>query len=246
MTFSTDPGDHWEELARRAPYFAVLTDEKYDGAAAHDTVLAAFFESGREHFRRVLSVAGADRFDSALDFGCGVGRVTLAIAAHAREITGVDVSPTMLERARSHAEREGAGNVAWQSVDELLAGKATFDLVHSFLVLQHVPVRKGMALLSAIAERVRTPGLLVVQLPYWRKGSALHRALRTLRANVAGVNALANLLGGRPAGAPYMQMNAYDLAEVLRRLFALRFRSVRIVEEGEGDVRSVLIFGWRD
>lgn len=59
------------------------------------------------------SASGMDRFDrfllslipepalTVLDVGCGLGRLTWAIAASGREVVGVDLSPRMLERARA-------------------------------------------------------------------------------------------------------------------------------------------------
>lgn len=44
----------------------------------------------------------------ALDFGCGVGRLTQALAAHFDEVTGVDISPSMIKLAKKYS-RHGDG-----------------------------------------------------------------------------------------------------------------------------------------
>ena len=38
--------------------------------------------------------------EAALDFGCGVGRLSRALASHFDQVTGVDISETMIGRAR--------------------------------------------------------------------------------------------------------------------------------------------------
>ena len=48
----------------------------------------------------------------ALDLGCGEGADALWLAAHGWQTTGVDVSPTAVERARGHAEEQGLGGNA--------------------------------------------------------------------------------------------------------------------------------------
>src|SRR4029450_1971208 len=64
----------------------------------------AFFALGREEvdgvfaeFQRLGLSPGRQR---ALDFGCGVGRLSQALAEHVDEVIGIDISPTMLEKAR--------------------------------------------------------------------------------------------------------------------------------------------------
>ena len=38
----------------------------------------------------------------ALDFGCGVGRLTQPLAARVRQVVGLDISDEMIRRARSY------------------------------------------------------------------------------------------------------------------------------------------------
>jgi predicted TPR repeat methyltransferase len=56
-------------------------------------------------FKAVLSVRAALRkpafFKRAIDLGCGTGLAATAFAAHVDEITGIDLSPRMIERARA-------------------------------------------------------------------------------------------------------------------------------------------------
>ncbi len=49
---------------------------------------------------RVIAMVGADAVDAALDIACGTGMSTVALAAHASTVVGVDVSPEMLRAAR--------------------------------------------------------------------------------------------------------------------------------------------------
>ena len=43
---------------------------------------------------------------SALDFGCGIGRLSQALAEHFDQVYGVDISPKMIELARA-AQSQG-------------------------------------------------------------------------------------------------------------------------------------------
>ena len=44
---------------------------------------------------------------NALDFGCGVGRLTQALAMHFDRVCGVDISPAMIEHARTYQKSAG-------------------------------------------------------------------------------------------------------------------------------------------
>ncbi len=53
-----------------------------------------------------------------LDLGCGTGKMTLELARRGYDMTGVDISPEMLDIARGEAEREGiADRILWLCQD---------------------------------------------------------------------------------------------------------------------------------
>jgi 2-polyprenyl-3-methyl-5-hydroxy-6-metoxy-1,4-benzoquinol methylase len=84
---SQDTDRDWNALAEIDPYCAVLTHDEFRGAVAADRdTLNAFLESGRAYVNHIWdaieSVRGG-RFspERALDFGCGVGRIAIPLAA---------------------------------------------------------------------------------------------------------------------------------------------------------------------
>ena len=105
---STD--DEWEEWGRRDPYYGVFTQKKFRRSELAEESMREFFESGRMHVEFIMHII-LQRIDAAfnpasiLDFGCGVGRVTIPFAALAPDVAGLDVAPSMLEfleRAARH------------------------------------------------------------------------------------------------------------------------------------------------
>lgn len=78
--------------------------------------------------------------ESALDFGCGTGLLTLELAERVTAVTGLDTSPGMLAELSAKISRAGLGNVGTRLAD-LARGDAvdsTFDLVASAMTLHHV------------------------------------------------------------------------------------------------------------
>ena len=92
---------NWERLGRRDPFWAVLTDPAKRGGGWDRE---EFYRGGAEEIAAALARAeqlGVRRSRRrALDFGCGVGRITQALADHFERCDGVDISTSMLEAAR--------------------------------------------------------------------------------------------------------------------------------------------------
>ena len=74
-----------------------------------------------------------------LDFGCGTGLVTLALAQAVGAITGADSSPAMLEVLAEKAQALGIA-VGLQPVDSEVPGKlgGPYDLIVSSMTLHHL------------------------------------------------------------------------------------------------------------
>jgi SAM-dependent methyltransferase len=207
----------WEELARRDPYFAVLTEEDFRSDRITEEGREAFFASGEHHVRLVCDVITGtvdDRYsvERILDFGCGVGRMLPAFAARCESLVGADVSPAMLEEARPNCDSRGVSNVELVCVDETLAGlRGSFDLIHSALVFQHIEPQRGEQILERLCGRLRPGGIAVLHFTTTRSVPRWESGLVRLRHRFRPLHVLLNLLGGRNAGDPVMQMNAYDV-----------------------------------
>jgi ubiquinone/menaquinone biosynthesis C-methylase UbiE len=94
--------------------------------------------------------------DRWLDLGTGTGQVALRAARAGASVTGVDISPTMLDRARANADAEGLELVLEEGdVQALSHGTASFDVVSSCFGLVFAPDRPAVA--SELA-RVCAPG----------------------------------------------------------------------------------------
>jgi 2-polyprenyl-3-methyl-5-hydroxy-6-metoxy-1,4-benzoquinol methylase len=146
--------ESWEKWGKENPYYGVLTDDRFRQENFNSELKAEFFETGRLHIDRVLSMArthcGASvTLQSALDFGCGVGRLVIPLAGIFKHVTCVDISSAMLEVAKQNCAERGIDNVNFVRSDDNLsrvAGK--FDFIHSYLVLQHIPIRRGEKIIA--------------------------------------------------------------------------------------------------
>jgi ubiquinone/menaquinone biosynthesis C-methylase UbiE len=103
---------------------------------------------------------------AALDFGCGVGRLTAALSEYFDSVTGVDISSSMLDRARTLLAGLPACKVLHNARPDLgLFPDASFDLVYSSLVLQHMPRALACAYLAEFVRVTRPGGAVVILVP---------------------------------------------------------------------------------
>jgi len=184
-----DLGDAWSRLAAEDPLWAVCVSR----AARHGGWdVEAFYATGVAEVEAALAratglglVAGGQ---SALDFGCAVGRLTRPLTAHFKHVTGVDIAPGMLDLAR---QDNPAGDrcrfVLNDRADLALFGDAQFDLVYSSIVLQHVPPPLARVYLAEFARVLRPGGSLIVQLPTRPRGTPRGLVYRCLRTRLLGV-----------------------------------------------------------
>ena len=207
----------WEKWGREDPYFGVLAHEKFS-AVNIDRFRDEFFATGRDTVAAILARHehhfGSLSRECALDHGCGVGRLTLSLAEQFSSVVGLDISPSMLSEAEANARDFGAANARFDLADDQLSNAAgEFDFVNSYITLQHVPVRRGLRILSRLIEKVRPGGGFHIHFSV-RTDGLPSRALWWASHHIPGVKIWQNVFAGRPWNAPAMQMNDYPLDRI--------------------------------
>lgn len=102
----------------------------------------AFADKHRSHagvLALTVETAGVNASDTALDVACGPGLVACAFAHVAAHVTGVDITPAMLARARRLQAEQGLTNMAWHRADaeSLPFDDGAFTLVVTRYSLHH-------------------------------------------------------------------------------------------------------------
>jgi ubiquinone/menaquinone biosynthesis C-methylase UbiE len=170
---------HWDAFAHLDPYWAVLSDPaKRGGGWTGDE----FYATGRDFVRGVMDglwrLGLPERLGTALDVGCGPGRNTHALAAYFDSVVGYDISPQMLELARAKQGETyftGNTNFVLNDTDDLAPFKGgEFDMVFSFITLQHIDIGRVPFYLSECWRVLKPGGTFVFQYishPNGRPGS---------------------------------------------------------------------------
>jgi SAM-dependent methyltransferase len=155
----------WESLGRVDPLWAVMStpEHRHGGWDLDD-----FMATGRESVRYLTELAQSHAMPldgRVLDFGCGVGRMSNALAEHGLQVVGVDIATSMVDRAQElNAHRDCLSFVAYDG-GELPFPDNSFDAAVTLIVLQHCPPRVQVAALLQLQRVVRPGGALVFQVP---------------------------------------------------------------------------------
>ena len=166
-----DSKDYWDRHAQRDPLWAILSDTtKRDGRWD----VEQFFQTGTSEIASLLYELDAQailpRRGSALDFGCGVGRLTQALAPHFDRVAGVDVSPRMHELAtRLNRHPQSVSYVCNQAADLRVFDDRSFDFIVSSIVLQHIQPDIACLYLREFFRVLTPAGIAVFQLPSHRR-----------------------------------------------------------------------------
>ncbi len=100
-----------------------------------------------------------------LDVGCGIGRWSRLLATRGADVTGVDLSRTMVEEARTRARNEGVADRCQFLVQDVaeLRVEGWFDLILCVTVLQHIrDIHRKRQAIARLAERLLPGGRMVL------------------------------------------------------------------------------------
>jgi SAM-dependent methyltransferase len=156
----------WNDMAKLDPLWAVLSDPK---RRFGEWRLDDFFLTGQKEINDLIKTARGFGYpkgrDAALDFGCGVGRLTRALATHFRTAYGVDIANEMLAKARDLNSDINCTFILNDSPSLSMLPNNSFDLIYSNFVLQHMKKRLIRGYVLEFARVLKNGGLLCFQLP---------------------------------------------------------------------------------
>ena len=156
----------WDAFGRKDPLWAILTDPKKKG---NKWQAAEFFETGMSEIKYLMehieSLGVHIPRRKALDFGCGVGRLTQALAGYFGEVHGVDIAPSMIELAiRYNRYGDRCKYHVNNSASLELFGDDSFDLIYSRLTLQHMQPEYAKGYITEFVRVLAPSGLLIFSL----------------------------------------------------------------------------------
>ena len=248
--------ENWNEFGRIDPLSSIFRpDQKGEKWQPEE-----FFELGREEVEILMRDIASLGFNlspiKALDFGCGVGRITQALAPYFDEVYGIDIAPSMIELAKRYNRYAHKCIYLLNETDDLrLFGNDHFTFVYSTLTLQHMEPRYSKNYLREFLRILAPRGLLVFQQPSERRirtedQKFLKRLKRSIQSMVPQplLNSYYRIkgidLGQELEGQPKMEMYALPQEEVVQLLEGQGGRLLRISENQSSGPHWVSLRYW--
>jgi SAM-dependent methyltransferase len=185
-----------------------------------------------------------------LDVGTGTGEMALVLATMGFAVTGVDLSPAMLARARAKASRQGLSLTLLEGrADRLPLPDASVDALFSRHLFWTLP--DPLAAVREWARVVRPGGLVSIADGWWGEpsrqmrirraiGAALRRAFRDAGHQMPGYAAISSRLPIGTGISPYSvryYLSSADLQQI-------RVRDLRAIRAAER--RALPLWRWID
>jgi SAM-dependent methyltransferase len=227
---------NWNEFGKLDPLWAILTEPGKEG---NKWGIDDFFKTGTREIDELIgfvrSIGLSPQAGEALDFGCGVGRLTQALCAHFDSATGVDIAPSMLELARQYNRQGDRCKYVLNESDNLQIFSAnTFAFIYSNYVLQHMRPEYSLRYIQEFVRVLQPGGTLVFQLPSQVKGIK-QRLKAAMPPEV--IKSYRRLSGSGLPDGPVMETHTVPRHRVDRILIASGARVVHVRENPDHDAR---------
>lgn len=165
----------FRKIATRIPTWIIwniyASTKKSAQSAVSDTTDERLIEKrGMEDATRVLSYISNPEHATALDLGCGIGRVAKYVAPEVHQLIAADIAPRMLRRAE---QRINAKNVSYLRIlkNGILNDipNDSIDCAYSLYVMQHIEREDVISYFSEIKRVLKSDGVGIVELPLLEK-----------------------------------------------------------------------------
>jgi len=239
---------NWEKFGKEDPYYWVTTDSTYKNAILSQDVRRIFFESADDYLESLFKVIHR-HMDSAfhprraLDFGCGVGRITIPLARRCEYVYGVDVAESMIAEAEKNCREQSLKNVAFSTnLDGLRPDAESFDFVHSIYVFQHLRIDRGLHTAARLIDLLNDNGVGMLHFTYHSRRNLKKRIMYWLCVHVPLFNGFNNMRKGKSFSVPMYEMNDYPLNRLFRLLRHKQCDHLYVRYTRDGSYDGVMLF----
>lgn len=230
----------WEDLAERDALWAILADP---GRTGGKWDVAEFMATGGREIETVMSHLAAihcspNRNGTALDFGCGVGRLTQALARDFASCIGIDISQQMIQKAESLNRHANCRYLA-SSDARLPFDAASFSFIYSNIVLQHISRRFAIEYLREFVRVLAPGGVLVFGVQDSFAAPNLSSRLVRIRHVLHIRSRIKDALG---LGSRSMQMHCLPESAILSALGQAKVVDTQFTETAAADFNGKLAY----
>lgn len=164
----------WSHLGITRPHHSVLTSESFLPESLEGNI-DVFWKSGEEEAKQVDMMLKRHGFDfkgkTCVEYGCGVGRVTMGLAHGFSEVNAYDISANHLSIAAKRAKSLEVTNIKFHlCAQDMLRKLQPCDFFYSRIVFQHNPPPVIAKLVENALTSLKDGGIAIFQIPTYQTG----------------------------------------------------------------------------
>lgn len=235
-----DTDEDWRGIAGE-PYYGVFSHLDYFRGNLTPERLEHFWATGRGDIGWQLDLLrshyGVFKPKSAIDFGCGVGRLSRALAEIVDKVYGIDVAEGMREEARKNVP---AHVEILETLDAVPV--ETVDWINSTIVFQHIHPANGLPLFQKLLDRLAPGGGMTVQFTTFKERSAVTMGGLGMDYVSWDGERMKALIETAP-GSGTMMMYDYDLNQIMAMLYKAGIERFTIQHSNHGGHHGAFIIG---
>jgi SAM-dependent methyltransferase len=166
----------WTHMGATRPHHSVLSRDDYLPKNINQKAIESFMASGNREALIIKAILERHNFELAhsktcVEYGCGLGRVTIPIANMFNKIDAYDISPTHLTWAEAYAKAAGVCNIEFRPISaQTTKPLEECDFFYSRIVFQHNPPPIIRELIATSLRCLRPGGVAVFQVPTYAPG----------------------------------------------------------------------------
>lgn len=157
--------NNWNDWGNKDPMYAILTSRDKANRGWNEQEFLATGKEQLDHRMKWFQKNGIHiEHGKALDFGCGLGRLTNALAEHFTTVHGVDISASMIEGAKRLCQHREKIEYFQNTASNLAAfEQGAYDFVYTEIVLQHIPPRYQISYIEDFLRLLSPQGVAYFQ-----------------------------------------------------------------------------------
>ena len=227
---------NWDTMGKHDAMWAILTQDDKSGNRWNES---EFFQTGVNDFKRVMENDQRCNIvlsqNKALDFGCGIGRLTQPLCTYFNSAAGVDIAPSMIEQARLHNSYGDKCTYYLNEKDDLSIFKnGEFDFIYSLIVLQHMHPRFSRNYIKEFIRLLSPEGIAYFQLPakyLGQKKKGLKHLLKEVVKKILPVSIYAMLNRNSATGGANMELYGTPKEELISFIKQNGGKVVQVLED---------------
>lgn len=159
--------ENWDKFGKTDPLWSIVSEDDRKG---NKWEIEEFFATGEKEIERLLTYLASQNIElpkgQALDFGCGIGRVTQPMSRHFEVCHGVDIAPTMIELANHYNQQGDKCQFHLNEREDLkLFADGSMNFIYCVITFQNMAPRYTKKYIGEFLRLIAPNGLILFQVP---------------------------------------------------------------------------------